>query len=103
MVSKKSAPLSNSRSKSPPKKTSRPVRRDKNGLSIPPLLFANVSPHSVGGLSMFDYGGAFDADIISNFMSEDDVIRRSASTSPLIAVTVRLPSSERRGLGDRTN
>lgn len=79
MVSKKSAPLSNSRSKSPPKKTSRPVRRDKNGLSIPPLLFANVSPHSVGGLSMFDYGGAFDADIISNFMSEDDVIRRSAS------------------------
>lgn len=79
MATKKSASKTTSGNKPAPKKTSRPGRRDKNGFSIPPLLFANVSPHSVGGLSMFDYGGHFDADTISNFMSEDDLIRRSAA------------------------
>lgn len=48
------------------------------GLAVPELLYANVSPHSVGGLSLFDYDGAIDADIVANFMSEDDLIRRTA-------------------------
>lgn len=54
------------------------THHDKQGHSIPERLFANVSPHSIGGLSLFDYGGPFDADIISNFMSDEDLIRRAA-------------------------
>ncbi len=59
-------------------KTPSGSRTDKEGFSIPPRLFANVSPHSVGGMSMFDYAGPFDASIVSNFMSEEDLIYRTA-------------------------
>ncbi|MFM2054014.1 MAG: Alkaline elastase YaB [Pseudomonadota bacterium] len=77
MASTKSGKKPRSAKSSAPK-TPGGSRPDQDGHSIPDLLFANVSPHSVGGLSMFDYDGPFDADIVSNFMSEDDVIRRAA-------------------------
>lgn len=64
--------------KSKSRKTPSGSRPDKSGFSIPPALFANVSPHSIGGMSMFDYAGPFDADIVSNFMSDEDLIWRAA-------------------------
>jgi subtilisin family serine protease len=51
---------------------------DKDGFSIPPRLFAQVSPHSLGGLSMFDYDGPMEGDMVANFASDEDLIRRTA-------------------------
>ena len=45
--------------------------------TIPKLLFAQVSPHSIGGMSMFDMEGPVGADIVSNFMSDTDLITRT--------------------------
>lgn len=60
------------------RKTPGGSKSNKDGFSIPPKLFANVSPRSIGGLSMFDYAGPMDTDIVSNFMSEEDLIYRTA-------------------------
>lgn len=46
--------------------------------SIPKILYAQVSPHSVGGMSMFDVDGFVDTDVVANFVSEDHVIMRAA-------------------------
>ena len=46
--------------------------------SIPKLLFAQASPHSMGGVSMFDVDGPIDSDMVENFMSDDDLINRCA-------------------------
>lgn len=46
--------------------------------SLPKLLFAQASPHSIGGVSMFDVDGPVDADMVENFMSDDDLIERCA-------------------------
>jgi len=46
--------------------------------SIPKLLFAHVSPHSIGGMSMFDVEGPVDPEIVSNFMSDADLTTRTA-------------------------
>lgn len=78
MASKKPGKKAASRAAATPRKSRGGSRHDKQGHSIPDRLFANVSPHSIGGLSMFDYAGAFDADIVSNFMSDEDLIRRTA-------------------------
>lgn len=53
-------------------------RKDSQGHSIPPRLFAQVSPRSVGGMSMFDYGGPIDEEVVSNFLSEAGTLRRAA-------------------------
>ena len=46
--------------------------------SIPKLLFAQASPHSIGGVSMFDVDGPVDSEMVENFMSDDDLINRCA-------------------------
>jgi len=78
MATKNPSKKSATRRASKPRKSQSTSHRDKQGHSIPDRLFANVSPHSIGGLSMFDYDGPFDADIVSNFMSDEDLIRRAA-------------------------
>src|SRR3954453_17656932 len=47
--------------------------------SIPKLLYAQVSPHSIGGMSMFDMEGPIAADIVSNFMSDAALITHTTS------------------------
>lgn len=54
------------------------ARSEGDGHSIPDRLFANVSPRSIGGLSLFDYEGPVDADVVANFMSEGDTTLRAA-------------------------
>ncbi|MDP2008111.1 MAG: S8 family serine peptidase [Rubrivivax sp.] len=56
----------------------KPSRKTADGSTLPPRLFAQVSPRSIGGLSMFDYDGPIDGDIVSNFCSEEDTILRAA-------------------------
>jgi hypothetical protein len=46
--------------------------------SIPKLLFAQASPHSIGGMSMFDMEGPVGTDVVSNFMSDTDLLTQSA-------------------------
>jgi hypothetical protein len=48
-------------------------------LQPPSKIFAQVSPHSVGGVSMFDYGPMIDADTAANFTSEDTMIQSAAA------------------------
>jgi hypothetical protein len=51
------------------------AKRDKG---LPERIFAQASPHSQGGVSMFDAGSAIDSTTVANFHSEDDLITRAA-------------------------
>ena len=68
----KAAPRSATKS-SPKRKT--PVKVE---FSIPKLLYAQVSPHSIGGTSMFEYDGPMGPDMVGNFSSDPELIHRSA-------------------------
>lgn len=46
--------------------------------TIPKLLYAQASPHSIGGMSMFDMEGPVGTDIVSNFMSDADLLTQAA-------------------------
>lgn len=46
---------------------------------IPKIIYANVSPHSVGGVSMFEAGNRINAETAANFVSEHEVIVRSVN------------------------
>lgn len=46
--------------------------------TIPKLLYAQASPHSIGGLSMFDMEGPVGPDIVPNFMSDADLLTQAA-------------------------
>jgi hypothetical protein len=46
---------------------------------LPDAVNAQASPHSVGGLSLFDAGAAVNADAVARFYSEDAVIQAAAS------------------------
>lgn len=60
------------------RKSAGPSKPNKDGFSMPPRLFAQVSPHSLGGLSMFDYDGPMEGDMVANFASDEDLILRTA-------------------------
>lgn len=75
-MAKKSVP---SRSAPKPAARKRPRSEPAGGVSsIPKLLFAQASPHSIGGVSMFDVDGPVDSEMVENFMSDDDLINRCA-------------------------
>ena len=46
---------------------------------IPDIIYAQASPHSVGGVSMFDAGASIDASNYANFNSEPDLLNRAAA------------------------
>jgi hypothetical protein len=52
-------------------------RKLANGL--PERVFAQASPRSIGGTSMFDVGAAIMSENVVNFASEDEVIRSAAT------------------------
>ena len=45
---------------------------------IPDVIYAQASPHSQGGVSMFEAGGQINSRTIANFSSEPDLTRRAA-------------------------
>jgi hypothetical protein len=52
----------------------------RNGeLQPPPRIYAQVSPHSIGGVSMFDYGEMISAETVANFTSEEHIMSAAAS------------------------
>lgn len=45
---------------------------------IPEIIYAQASPHSLGGVSMFSVGGQINASTVQNFSTEPDLQRRAA-------------------------
>lgn len=46
---------------------------------IPKIIYANASPLSVGGVSMFDTGNRINAETAANFYSEEEIITRAVN------------------------
>lgn len=44
---------------------------------LPDLIYAQASPHSIGGVSMFDADGQINSETIANFQSEAQVVERA--------------------------
>jgi hypothetical protein len=59
-------------------KGGRRVRAAKPG-PIPDVIYAQASPHSLGGLSMFSANADINASTVANYRSEADLVRRSVS------------------------
>jgi hypothetical protein len=61
------------------KKTKGPnvLIKKKKESAIPKVIYAQASPKSVGGVSMFESQGQITAQSVENFVSEDDVIDRA--------------------------
>ena len=62
------------------RKKAAPRAAKSSGTSKPTLprrIFANVSPHSIGGVSLFDVDRPVTQDIVTNFCSEQDLINRA--------------------------
>ncbi len=55
------------------------AKKKKKDVKIPDKLFANASPLSLGGVSMFDAGEAINADTVANFFSDDQVINSAVN------------------------
>ncbi len=68
-----------SKGRGPEKTRAARARRSAGTPTIPPVLFAEVSPRSVGGISMFDASAPVDAGMVSNYMSDEQTIARAAS------------------------
>jgi len=47
--------------------------------AIPKLIYANASPRSIGGVSMFDAQEAINSETVGYFESEEDTIRRAVN------------------------
>ncbi|HEU0078134.1 MAG TPA: S8 family serine peptidase, partial [Longimicrobiaceae bacterium] len=48
-------------------------------LAVPERIFAQASPHSIGGVSMFDAQDRIDSSVAASFFSEGDLVPRAAS------------------------
>lgn len=59
----------------------RKVRKPKKGAAptMPARIFAQVSPRSIGGVSMFDAMGSINANTVGNFQSEPRVIEEAVN------------------------
>ena len=53
----------------------RPARKQGE---LPPLVFAQASPVSVGGTSLFSGGGEIDSETLPAFLSDDRVVEAAA-------------------------
>ena len=54
-------------------------KKKKKDVKIPEKLFANASPLSIGGVSMFDAKEAINADTVANFFSDEQVINSAVN------------------------
>jgi len=63
------------------KKTKGPniLIRKKTKSVIPKIIYANASPRSVGGVSMFDAGNQINCETVTNFFSEDEIVIRAVN------------------------
>jgi hypothetical protein len=61
------------------KKRAQSAQKTKNTAVMPKRIFAQVSPLSAGGMSMFDAGGRIDSTNFMNFFSETSLSQRTAA------------------------
>jgi len=61
------------------KTTSRTTAAGTGALPVPERIYAQASPHSVGGVSMFDAQDRIDSSVAASFFSEGDLLLRAAS------------------------
>ena len=74
---RKSSARKSSRLQTP--QIARSKRAKEGSLQPPRIVFANVSPHSVGGVSMFDAGAQINSQTVANFTSEPDIMARAVA------------------------
>lgn len=60
-------------------KVSKPTVKKKTPSVFPKLIFANASPLSVGGVSMFEAGHRISAETVANFVSEEEIVARAVT------------------------
>ena len=65
--------------KAAPARASRASRRTRASAALPDLVYAQASPRSIGGTSLFDVSGPITADSAMAFSSEAGMIRNAAS------------------------
>ncbi len=61
------------------KKAANVIVKKKVTPTLPKIVYANASPKSVGGVSLFEGQGQINAQTVANFTSERDVIARAVS------------------------
>lgn len=60
-------------------KSARPKARLASRVPVPPKIFAVASPHSVGGVSMFEAQSQITAETVPHFVSDPDATQRAVS------------------------
>jgi subtilisin family serine protease len=61
-------------------KTTKTAKKSKSsGSVVPDRIFAQASPRSVGGLSMFEAQHQIHSDTVSNFFSDEEVVNRTVN------------------------
>ncbi|MET0396255.1 MAG: S8 family serine peptidase [Longimicrobiaceae bacterium] len=63
----------------PIRKTTTRSAAGDTGLPVPERIYAQASPHSIGGVSMFDAQDRIDSSSAASFFSEGDLLLRAAS------------------------
>jgi hypothetical protein len=72
----------------PAKKTAKSTTKSKRaaaggtsraGMTIPKRIYAHASPHSIGGVSLFEAQGQIHAGTVTNFFSDSELINRSVN------------------------
>ncbi|MDF0675830.1 MAG: S8 family serine peptidase [Nitrospira sp.] len=53
--------------------------KKKTQPAIPKVIYANASPFSVGGVSMFEVGNQISVETVANFLSEQEVVVRAVN------------------------
>src|SRR4051795_4220585 len=57
--------------------SSKPTTTTKRAGAFPDRIFANASPRSIGGISMFEPGVLADATTVGNFVSDPGLVERA--------------------------
>ena len=70
-------PKPSKRRRSPAK--AKPPERSTAAADFPDRIFANASPRSIGGISMFEAGAYADERTVGNFVSEEQYVERAAN------------------------
>src|SRR5882672_10541675 len=99
-----------SKSKKAGPKTKAGARGKASQSALPPRIYANVSPHSIGGVSMFEGQHQIHAGTVTNFFSDGEVVNAAVSRlqeagfeilqiSPMTINIAGTPAQYRRAFG----
>ena len=70
---------SKTKSKEPNNKTKVTSKSTKSDSALPSRIFAQVSPKSVGGVSMFEAQNQIQSETVTNFFSEAEAVNEAVS------------------------